>query len=97
MASVKAETHTPLVVDANAPLPGTVATQGFEPVRWRHAQVVHYGGSVQLRESHQRTPKNVRRQAAGLARQEQAFGLRVCEVFNHRPIINKLFIGCSIP
>jgi len=42
------KTHTPLIVDANAVLTGTITAQSLQPVAWRHTQEIERGSSVQL-------------------------------------------------
>jgi hypothetical protein len=49
IATIKPEAHPPLVDDTNAPLPNSVATQGFETIGWRLSQVFHDSSRVKLR------------------------------------------------
>lgn len=92
IAALKPKTHTPLVVDANAPLPDAVAAQCFEPVGRGLAHVLYHRGRIQLGQTHDSATQDVRRQATRLACGKQAFGFGAGKVFNHMVIINNLFI-----
>jgi hypothetical protein len=50
VSSFKPEADAPLIIDANAVLSQPVAVQGFQPVAWRHSQVIHTTGNLQLSE-----------------------------------------------
>jgi hypothetical protein len=45
-----AKTDAPLIIDANAVLSQPVTFQGFQPVAWRHSQVIQTTGNLQLSE-----------------------------------------------
>lgn len=64
IAIFETEAYAPLIVDANAPLTFAVMRQGFQPVRWRHAEIVEADGPIQLGQAHSRTFQYVLRQAA---------------------------------
>lgn len=44
------ETHTPLIVDANAVLTGSIALERFQAIARRRSQEIERQGSVQLRQ-----------------------------------------------
>jgi len=44
------ETDTPLVVDTNTVLPGTVAPEQLQMVAWWHPKIVQDNGSIQHRQ-----------------------------------------------
>jgi hypothetical protein len=48
VAVLPAETDTPLVVNADAPLPGTIASQWFEAVPRRNSEEVKTRGAMKL-------------------------------------------------
>jgi hypothetical protein len=56
-----AENDPPLVVDANAPLPGKIASQPLKPVAGRHAQIVNFPGGIDETQLAQCRGLNVRR------------------------------------
>jgi hypothetical protein len=45
-----AKTDAPLIIDANAVLSQPVTFQGFQPVAWRHSQVIQTTGNLRLSE-----------------------------------------------
>jgi hypothetical protein len=57
------KTHSPLVVDADAPLSLAVTPQRFKPIGGWRPQIGELGGSVQLRKSHCCAIANFRWQA----------------------------------
>jgi hypothetical protein len=58
------EAYSPLIVDADAPLSGTVASQGFQAIGRRQAEVLDPRCGLQLNESHGRTLQDLRWQPA---------------------------------
>jgi hypothetical protein len=49
-AIFKSETQTPLVIDPNALLTCTIASQFFQAVAWRITQIINANGSIQHHE-----------------------------------------------
>lgn len=64
MAVTPDEAEPPLVIDADAVLPGAVAAKRFEPMRRWHSQVVERHRCGKAVEAHLRPPLDVSRQAA---------------------------------
>jgi hypothetical protein len=101
----KTEAQPPLIVDANAPLAGPVAFQGFEAIGWRRTQVFDTFGEVQVLHAHQGAAPDIARQSAGLAGGEQPLGFLVGEAPYHRAapvvltngnaIVNEMFTPCN--
>jgi hypothetical protein len=81
-----AETHTELVVDADAVLAGPVAFQGFQSVTGRHAQEVECGGGVELHKLASRHRFDVHEPSHTIA-VEQGFRVLVGEGFDHACIV----------
>jgi hypothetical protein len=79
----KSEADTPLIVDADRMLSGTITFQRLESIRWRQAQVLDSGRSVQLPQPHCRTTQNIRRQPARRAGSEETFRFGVGERPDH--------------
>lgn len=50
LTTVPAKAKSPLIVDADAVLPGPVAGQSLQPIPRRNAQVMEINGTVQLRQ-----------------------------------------------
>jgi hypothetical protein len=53
IAVLEAETLAPLVIDANAPLTGTIAVQLLQPIGRRQSQVLDSDGRVQREQTHE--------------------------------------------
>jgi hypothetical protein len=54
------ETHTELIIDADAMLPRTISFQCFQSVSWRHPQIVQSARDLQLPQLTSRNDRNVR-------------------------------------
>jgi hypothetical protein len=89
---LETETHAPLVVDADAPLAGAIALQGFEMIGKRLAQVLRTRGAIQVAQPTDCAPQGALREPAGRARKEQPFRFLVGEAPYHWRSINKLFM-----
>jgi hypothetical protein len=50
MATGKPKTHTPLVIDANAPLALSLALELFQSIVWRYAQFLHANDPIEHRQ-----------------------------------------------
>lgn len=87
----KPKAHTPLTVDADAPLPDSVTVQRFQTIGRRKSQVIHHRGVFELIQAKYGAMQDVRRQSAGLPGAKQAFGFLVGKAANHFQMINKLF------
>ena len=82
------EADSELVVDANAPLPDTIARELLQPVLWRHAQGLDAcGGMYHLKLSKRHGGKVGE---TGHTRPvEQGFGIPALERLNHRSILTQ--------
>jgi len=83
MAILESEAQPPLIVYANAPLPDTITGQGFEPVRWRLAQLVDRRCCFQLIQPHHRATLDSGRQSPRGTGREQPFGILVGKAPDH--------------
>jgi hypothetical protein len=72
------EADAPLLIDANAVLPFSIALQGLETIAWRHLQVIKNQGPIQLRNLPKRRALDVRPTLDSLA-VEQGFGVFALE------------------
>jgi hypothetical protein len=79
----KAEPHTPLTIDADAPLPISVSVQCLQPVGWGEPQFIDRNGVFELIQTQYRAAQDVGWQSAGFPRAKQAFGLFVGKAANH--------------
>jgi hypothetical protein len=77
LTALEPEADAPLVVDADTPLPGTVSGQRFQAVGRRHAKIVERHSRVQLGQSLDRTPQDIRRKAFGFSGNEKTFGFGI--------------------
>src|SRR6266571_1596741 len=83
-AFVPAEANPPLIIDADAVLPGTVPLEGFQAVARRQPQVAQLPRAMQLRELPQSDALNLRRQAVTALALPQTLCLPTGEAGNHR-------------
>jgi hypothetical protein len=83
LAVFKPETDAPLIVDANAPLPGAISAQRFQAVGWRHAEVIKRHGRVQLGQSLASPPQHVGREVFRSPGRKKTFGLSIRESSDH--------------
>ena len=81
------ETHTPLFIDANAVLPGTVAAQLFQAVGRRDAQIVERDSVIQHPQFAQCDLLNIGWQLAAALQPEYPGGFVVAEGFDHSLIL----------
>ena len=79
----KAEAHTPLTIDADAPLPLSISVQCLQPVGGRKPQFIDRNSVFELIQTQYRATQDVRRQSAGFSRAKQALGLFVGKAANH--------------
>jgi len=77
------ETDAPLVVDADAPLPGPIALQLFQPVSRRHAQAIERCCRVDLLQLPPRGPLDLVRQPSDLEALEDRSRPLVGECLDH--------------
>ena len=78
-----AEAQTPLVIDTNAVLTGTLAFERFEPVAGRDAEIFEGVGTGKHVEFVDRSLDKAGREAGSLTVPE-FFGRLVAEIFNHK-------------
>ncbi len=74
-----AKAHAPLVVDADAVLPRELASQRFETMRGRDAQVGQSSCRYDPLQPHPRPSLNIRRQVAYMLSSEHPLRVRVSE------------------
>ena len=79
----KAKAHTPLVIDADAPLAASVAVQRLQSVGRGKPQLIDLQGVFELIQAQHRTALDVQRQPSRLACAKQAFGFFVGKAANH--------------
>jgi hypothetical protein len=92
IAVLETEAHAPLVVDADAPLAGAIAFEGFEMIGKWLAQVLRTRGVIQVTQPADCAPQDALRESAGRARKEQPLRFLVGEAPYHWRSINNLFI-----
>jgi hypothetical protein len=93
MPAFELEAQTPLVVDADTPLPGTITLQWLKVVRRWLSQVVEYCRAIKLIQPLQSAQHDVLRQTPRLIRNKQPLSFLVGERSDHSPIVNMLFMG----
>ncbi len=77
------KTNSPLVIDADAVLPGAIAAKFLQTIRRRNAQIVNRLGIVYHPQFPQSDLLNVRRQLARAREIVDFLGFRIFERFNH--------------
>jgi hypothetical protein len=80
-----------LIIDADAPLAGAIAPQGFEVIGRRIAQIFDAHGNVEVLQAQQRAASDGWRQSPRSLRFEEHLRLLVGEAPYHRVIVNCLF------
>src|SRR3546814_19501148 len=75
VATLELEAQPPPPVDADAPLTGSIALQGFAAVGRRRAQILDAFGEVQLMHAHHGSNPEILRQPAGLHCRQPPSGL----------------------
>ena len=83
VAGAPPEADTPLIVDPDAVLAGSIALQGFEPVSWRHPQKVEGCGGIDLQQLSMRDPLYVGRKATAVLATKQPLGFLVRKILDH--------------
>lgn len=91
VALIEAETHAPLLVNANTPLFLPIPCQLFQPIGWRYPQILQTGGIVQLQQPHSRPLQDVRPYLAGTSSLKEMRGFGVTECLDHG-LNRKLFV-----
>src|SRR5207302_8843273 len=81
-----AKANPPLAIDPDAPLPGALALQRLQPVRWRHTQIVQRPCPMQHHQLAQRGGLNVGRQLAAADTLPDQFRFRATEASDHPAI-----------
>lgn len=79
----------PLIIDADAVLPGAFALQGFETVPGRNPEVFKGFGGVQHDELSKSSSLEFRRKAPGASPLEETFRVPVMKTPDHRVIITE--------
>lgn len=82
------KTDSPLVVDANAVLSGTITCQLLKAIAKGHAQVVERSGRIKLDKLAERDAVNALRQLPDRLSVEEAFSILIPETADHKPYIN---------
>lgn len=77
------ETNAPLVVDADAVLPGAATLQGLKPVARRKAEEGEFDGGIDQLELGEGTGLNIRWQTTRAGALPEPFSLRVGEALDH--------------
>jgi len=77
------KTDPPLIVDANAVLPGSVSSKLLQPVAWRTAKVVQGLGRIQDQELAQRHPLQLKGPPAHPLALEDSLGVLIPKALEH--------------
>jgi len=88
VAVTPSETDPPLVVDADAVLPGSIAAQFLEAVSGRDAKIVESLRRVDRDELAKHRPPQLGREPANWLAGEEAFGVPVAKALDHRLDVN---------
>jgi hypothetical protein len=92
IAVLETKAHTPLIVDADTPLAGAIASQRLESVGRRISQGFDRRGRIQLIQAPHGASVNVLRQSPRSSRREQGLRFLVGEASYHWRSVNKLFM-----
>jgi len=80
---VPGETDTPLVIDTNTVLTGTIAPEQFEAVTGRHAQILDATALVDHAKFSERDVLNVGGQLSTAPARPYQLGFPICEALEH--------------
>jgi len=83
VAIAPAKADTPLIVDPDTPLPGSIADQLFQSVRRRYPQILEARRCFQHSKFSERNPLNVRRETTRPLQVEELLGLTVSPTADH--------------
>jgi hypothetical protein len=83
---IPGEANAPLVVDPDAVLAEPIALQCFQPVSWRHAEVIETPCTVHQAQFPKRRSLYVRRKFSASLTGPDAFRLSIRETLDHNPI-----------
>jgi 8-oxo-dGTP diphosphatase len=90
VAGIPNETNAPLLIDADAELPGTIRFQCLQPVTRGHPQLTQFGGRVHLQELPPGGPLDRLRKPPGQDRPKDFFGFPASPAKDHfAPIITR--------
>lgn len=84
------ETNRPLVVDADAVLPGAIATQFLQAVAGRDAKIVGRLRRVDRDELAEHRPSQLGWIPADRLAGKEAFGVTIAEALDHRADVNAM-------
>ena len=87
MGLLPSEANPPLVIDADAMLPRTIALEGFEAISRGSTQIAQIVGFVQVYQLAPGRPLDFRRELLGKRSLEDFFGLLVRETLDHALIL----------
>ena len=90
------EADTPLVIDANAVLTGSVSFQCFQSVAGRHAQTVKTNSGMELEQFSQRGCLDIRGKLPGDYVLKHFFRFEVAEADNHSESVSHLGTLCQV-
>lgn len=92
---IKPKADPPLIIDANTPLPLSLAGKCLKPVRRRKPEVVNADSGVKLRQTNNRSFLNIVRQLAGLESPEQPLSFLACERAYHNKYCKQFVYLCQ--
>jgi hypothetical protein len=95
VARTPPEPDTPLVIDSNAVLTGSVAFQRFKPIARRDAQEIQGSRSMDLQQLPMRDPLYVRRKAPAMLAPEEFLCLSVGETFDHQQSLQRSSVNST--
>lgn len=83
IAVLPAETNSPLIIDADAVLSGSITTELLEPIPGRHAQIRKCFRGINRDELTQHRAQQVGRVATHRLAAEERLGVSVAEALDH--------------
>jgi hypothetical protein len=93
----KAKAHSPLLVDADAPLAFAITPKRLQAVRRRGPEILDPSHRGELREPHRGSGANLRGQASRAACRVEPLSLRISEGLNHSAEHKHCVYNCQAP
>ena len=84
MAVNDPEAHSPLTINAYAPLAFPITGKFFQLVGWGQVQILDSRGSINLVQTHRCPLQDFCWQPARFSGRKEMFGFKVCECLNHQ-------------
>jgi len=91
VAVLKTETDTPSIIDADAPLPFSIARKFLKMIGRGHTQILNFHSGIKLLQSHEGALQHFFLPSARFTAVKKRFRFGICKCLYHEEIVNYLF------